>query len=400
MKIAFIGQKGIFGKFGGGVESHVEDLAVGLAKEGHQVIVYTRPYYSRFKINKIRKYKGITLINLPTIKTKYLDAITHTFLASLDVLRRDVDIVHYHSIGPASLLLIPKLLKRKARIIFTFHSQDYYHQKWGSFAKMYLKFGEMVGCFMADEVIVISKSIRRYVAKKYGVRPTFIPNGVKAASTSNVNSIKKWGLKKDSYILCVSRMVPHKNIHLLIGAYNQLAKESKKLDKKLVIVGGGAYTDLYVKYLENYAKNSRNVILTGSLPSNSKILGELYSNAYMYVHPSESEGLSISLLEAGSFGLPVLVSNIVENRDVVGLNGFYFENKSLKDLKSQLEFLTRNKRNVSGVGRKLKQEILNHYNWEGLTKRVQYVYTVAQKRYRLARNYGFGPIKSVPVKRH
>lgn len=400
MKIAFIGQKGILGKFGGGVESHVEDLALGLTKEGHQVIVYIRPYYCRLKVNKIRKYKGVTLIKLPTIKTKYLDAITHTFLASLDVLRRDVDIIHYHSIGPASLLLIPKLFKRKARVVFTFHSQDYYHQKWGKLAKIYLKIGEVVGCFMADQVIVISKSIKRYVAKKYGVRATFIPNGVKIAPKVNASLIRKWGLEKNNYILCVARMVPHKKIHMLIGAYKQLVEESKRLNKKLVIVGGGAYTDLYVKYLENYAQNNKNIILTGSIPGNSKALGELYGNAYLYVHPSESEGLSISLLEAASFGIPVLVSNIVENRDVVGLNGFYFENKDSGDLKDKIRLLVGNKRRLSGVGKKLKQEMVNNYNWKGLTKRVQYVYIIAQKRYQLARNYGIGPIKSVPIKKH
>lgn len=378
MKIAFIGQKGIFGKSGGGVESQVEDLALNLAKKGHNVFVYIRQYYCRVKVDKIRKYKGITLIKLPTIKTKHLDAFTHTFLASIDILRRDVDIIHYHSIGPASLLWIPKLLKRKARVVFTYYSQDYYHKKWGRLAKFYLKLGERIGCCYADEVIIASKSIKKYVYEKYNIIANFIPNGVKVPDLVRPNHIKKWGLKKNEYVLCIARMIPHKNIHLLIGAYNKITWRTRS--KKLVVVGGGTYTDLYVKYLNHSFGKNKNIIFTGQLPSGLKIIKELYSNAYLYVHPSESEGLSVSLLEAGSFGLPVLASDIAENRDVLEDNGFYFKNKSLGDLKNKLEYLVHNKVVLTDKKRLFKKNVGSVYNWEGLVKKITYVYLVARKK--------------------
>lgn len=375
MKIAFIGQKGIFGKSGGGVESHVEDLALALAEKGHSVIVYVRPYYCRFKINKIRKYKGVTLIKLPTIRTKHFDAITHTFLASLDVLRRDVDIIHYHMIGPASLVWIPKIFKRRARVIFTYHSQDYYHKKWGKFARQFLKLGEWIGCNIADEVISVSKNIKRYIDEQYNINASYIPNGVKDPTLLKPNLIKKWGLKKNNYILSVARMIPHKNLHLLLGAYQNLM--NKYPDKKLVIVGGGTYTDLYEKYLTHYSKKNRNIILAGQLPNNSVILRELFSNAYVYAHPSEAEGLSIAILEAGSFGIPILASDIIENRDVLEDDAFYFENKDMADLKNKLEHLIINPRSLAVKKKKLKQTISSVYSWDNLVEQILTTYRLS-----------------------
>lgn len=379
MKIAFIGQKGIFGKSGGGVESHVEDLALYLVKEGHEVIVYVRPYYCRFKFSKTRTHRGITLITLPTIKTKHLDAITHTFFASFDVLRRDVDIVHYHMIGPAFLLWIPKLFKRKARVVFTFHSQDYHHKKWGKFAQFCLYAGEWIGCHIADEVIAVSKNIKKYIYEKYGIMASFIPNGVKPPPVVRSDFIKKLGLQQGEYILCVARMVPHKNIHLLVSAYNRLRTQGFR--KKLVIVGGGAYTDLYTQYVMSHSKKNKNIIFTGQLPNNSKLLRELYHNAYLYVHPSESEGLSVSILEAGSFGIPVLASDIIENRDVLKNDGFYFRNKDVIDLRNKLSYLLQHRKVLLSKKDGFRQVIHSMYNWKDLVKKISRVYYAANRKH-------------------
>ena len=82
MKIALIGQKGI-PAISGGIEKHVENLAFNLLEYGHEVYVYTRPNYTS---KKLKEYKGINLISLPSIPTKHLDAISHTFLACLNVI--------------------------------------------------------------------------------------------------------------------------------------------------------------------------------------------------------------------------------------------------------------------------------------------------------------------------
>ena len=75
MKVAFIGQKGM-PAVGGGVERYVEDLSIRLAEAGNEVTVYTRAYYTPAAL---REYSGVKLVSLPSIYTKHLDAITHSF---------------------------------------------------------------------------------------------------------------------------------------------------------------------------------------------------------------------------------------------------------------------------------------------------------------------------------
>ena len=204
MRICFIGQKGLPAK-AGGVEKHVEELARRLVSAGHEIFVYTRASYTN---KNLKKYQGINLINLPNIATKHLDAISHTFRACLDLRKREVDIIHFHSIGPASLIWLVKLLKPGVPVIFTFHTKCYEHKKWGLIAKVYLKFGELIGCLLADKTIVISRELARYTKNKYKTEAVYIPNGVSRLKTVKADRIKTWGLKKDSYIwLCCTNII-------------------------------------------------------------------------------------------------------------------------------------------------------------------------------------------------
>lgn len=385
MKIYFIGQKGIPTKFGG-VERHVEELSARLVKAGHEVYVYVRPSYTD---PKLTKHKGVNLICLSSVATKHLDAISHTFRACLDVIKRDADVIHFHSIGPSSLLWLVKLLKPGVPVVSTFHSMCYFHQKWGWFARAYLKFGEMVACVVADATIAISKSLTDYAKKTYGREAIYIPNGVGLAEYMAPNEIKQWGLTRGNYILSVSRLVRHKGIHYLIEAYNRL-----KTDKKLVIVGEGAFTDDYIKELKLLAEGNKNIIFTGS--KNGNILQELFSNAYLFVQPSESEGLSIALLEAMSYGKTALVSDIPENMEAINNTGLVFKNKDADDLSEKLKYSLENELIVKIQGSLGRERAKEHYNWEAITADVIKVYNqviIAKenrflfKKYRLVKKF-------------
>lgn len=363
MKIAFIGQKGIPAR-SGGVEKHVEGLAVSLVERGHNVIVYSRKHYTE---SKIKNYQGVKIIHVPSIPTKNLDAISHTFLSILDVLRRDVDIIHFHSIGPSSLLWIVKLLKPHAKVIATFHSQDYYNQKWGLFARMYLKFSEWVACTQADEVIVISKLLAQYVRQSYKIEPLYIPNGVHVGNSTTTNYLDQWKLEKDNYILAVARLIPLKGLHHLIKAYASIQS-----DKKLVIVGDSAYTDKYVKDLQELAASDARVCLTGQ--QNGEVLAELFGNASLFVQSSESEGLSVALLEAMGYGLPVLVSDIPGNLEAIGDTGYSFRCNNEIHLRQQLELLLADTSNLREKGVLAKQRVEKEYNWNAITTATEQAY--------------------------
>ncbi len=208
MKVAFIGQKGI-PTLQGGVERHVEELSVRLASQGVEALVYTRPQYVD---KKLKKYKGVNLVSLPTIASKHLDALVHTFLVCLNVRKQNVDVIHFHSIGPSLLIWLAKILNPRTPIIATFHSQCYRHKKWGSFATISLKLGESICCVMSDHLIVISRNLKEIVLKKYKRIGEYIPNGVPEYKKIGLKNAKKWGIYEKEYILYAGRLVKAKEL--------------------------------------------------------------------------------------------------------------------------------------------------------------------------------------------
>ncbi len=363
MKIAFIGQKGIPTKTGG-VERYTENLVVNMISAGHEVFVYSR---SSYNTEKLTEWNGVKIITTPSIASKNLDAITSTFFACLDLIRRKYDIIHFQSIGPASLLWLAKIFNPRTKIIFTFHCQDYYHQKWGRFAKWYLKFGEVVGNRLADEVLTVSESLAKYAREKYHNQAICVPSSAQIQSLVLADSIKKWGLDKDNYIVSIGRLIRHKGVHYLIKAYQDI-----KTDKKLVIVGDGTYTDDYVKELHDLAKNNPNIIFTGNQTGN--ILKELFSNAAIFVQPSESEGLSFALIEAMSYARPCLVSDIDSNREALANTGVFFRDKDISDLRNKLEEMLNNPDKLAAIGAAELERVKAEYDAVKITNKILNIY--------------------------
>ncbi|EKD76192.1 MAG: Glycosyltransferase [uncultured bacterium] len=366
MKVVFIGQKGI-PSLAGGVERHVEELAVRLAKEPvTDVVVYTRPWYTA---KKLAEHNGVRLVSLPSLHSKHLDAISHTFIAVLHAafIERP-DIIHIHAVGPALLTGLARVLRPKAKVVVTFHCIDRQHQKWSKPAKLMLWLGEWMAMKFAHEVITVSKNLKQYAYEVYGRTTTHIPNGVAEMTLQSASIIEQqFGLQANTYILMVSRLVRHKGAHHLIKAYEQLTT-----NKKLVIVGNSAFTEDYEAEIKVLAKDNPNIIFTGL--QTGKTLAELYSNAYLFVLPSESEGLPLVLLEAGAYGKALLASDIPANLEIVEAAGLSFENTNVEDLKLKLEELLQNPEAVKLLGKQARQVVLTHYHWNDITKKTVELY--------------------------
>lgn len=369
MKVAFIGQKGIPAN-GGGVERYVEDLAVRLAFND-EVVVYTRSHYT---LKNLTEYRGVKLVSLPTIKTKYSDTLIHSFLAVVHAMFNGSEVIHFQSIGPAIFAWLPKLLKPKIKVVATLQSRDYEHQKWGRFAKWCLLLGEKTMCRFADEVIVVTKAMQNYVEERYGITAHYIPNGANTFLPTKDNELKQWGLAKDNYIVAISRLVPHKGLQYLIEAYQALGA----VDKKLVIVGEGAFTDDYVKNLHDLAQGNENIIFTGK--QTGVVLAQLYANAYLFVQPSESEGLSLALLEAMARKVPTLVSDIEANREAVGETGLLFKNTEVADLTEKLRFMLEEPELAREKAEAGYCRVQEKFSWDKIAQEVVKVYNTAGNR--------------------
>ena len=365
MKIAMIGTKGNPAT-AGGAEKHVQELSVRLVERGHEVTVYCRSTYA---IGNRTEYKGIKLKTIKTINNKNLDAIVYTFKATIDALRNDFDVYHYHSIGPASLSIIPKLMGKK--VVVTVHGLDWQRAKWGFVGKLYLKFGEHITGNFAERIISVSSNLAEYFIKKYKrdkATVTFIPNGVNVYPLQEANNISNYGLTPDNYILFLARLVPEKGAHYLIEAYKKLNTE-----KKLVIAGGSSFSEDYIESLKTMANGNNNIIFTGSVKGN--LLKELYSNCYMYVLPSDIEGMPLTLLEAMSYGKWCLVSDIDENQVVVanGVYGASFEKSNIDSLFARLDYELKNKK-INDKSEEIKKYVKENYDWESITDKTLQVY--------------------------
>lgn len=315
MKIAMIGHKRIPSREGG-IEIVVEELATRMVQAGHEVDVYNRSgHHVSGKENdndtekKRKTYKGIRIITIPTFQHKKLNAVVYSFLATIRALFGGYDVIHYHAEGPCSMLWIPHLFGIKT--VATIHGLDWQRSKWGGFATWFLMFGERIAAKYADELIVLSANMQKYFKDTYGRQAVLIPNGVmKPEIRSDAQIRAKWGLTKDSYILFLARIVPEKGLHYLLDAYKEIVTE-----KRLVIAGGSSHTDEYLEEIKKRASEDQRILLTGFVQG--ELLEELYSNAYIYVLPSDVEGMPISLLEAMSYGNCCLISDIAENMEVV-----------------------------------------------------------------------------------
>ncbi|MGN0382704.1 MAG: glycosyltransferase family 4 protein, partial [Eubacterium sp.] len=287
MKIAMIGHKRIPSREGG-IEIVVEELAVRMVSSGHIVHAYNRKghhvsgaAFDEITPKGVNEYKGIKLITVPTFQNKKLNAIVYSFFATIRALFGKYDVIHYHAEGPSAMLWLPHLFG--IRTVVTIHGLDWQRSKWGGFASKYLKFGERIAARFADEVIVLSENVKEYFKLTYNRDTVFIPNGIVQPVINEAELItKNYHLTKNGYILFLGRLVPEKGLHYLIKAYQNI-----QTDKKLVIAGGTSHTDEYVSEIKEMAGDNPDIIFTDFIQGIE--LGELYSNAYIYVLPSDLE---------------------------------------------------------------------------------------------------------------
>lgn len=370
MKISVIGIRGVPASYGG-VEKHCEEIYSRLSEKGHTITIYGRKNYLQ---KEQKNYKGIKIKNLWTFKQKGLEASFHTLNACFHELFNDSDIVHFHAQGPCLFAWIIKLFNPKKQLVFTCHGIDWHRNKWNKLAQLLIKFGEKTSGTIFDSQIVVSESLAEYYRDNYeNCNPVVITNGSNLPAENNSSNIlKKYNLVKNEFMIFVGRLVPEKAPHKIIEAFLET-----KTEKKLVIVGDSAGTDEYVCFLKDIAKDDERIIFTSYLYGED--LAEIYSNAYLYVSTSELEGLPLTLLEAMSYGLPVLVSTIAPHVEIIEDEeyGYLFNSNSLDDIKVKLQsVLSLDDNQLKEIGQKGLKKINKNHNWDVITKKLEMIYNL------------------------
>lgn len=367
MKIVVTGTRGIPNVMGG-VETHCEELFPRIAAMGEDVTVIRRKSYVS---DGLKEWKGVKLVDIETPKKKSFEAIIHTYRAINKAKKQGADILHIHAIGPALLVPYAKMLGMK--VVFTHHGPDYDRDKWGRAAKAVLKLGERMGCMFADDVIVISDVIRNLIKEKYGRTKNvhLIYNGVSEPEVCDYpEHFEELGIRKGRYILGMCRFVPEKNLHHLVEAFGRIKNEKLKSkdggddDIKLVLAGDTDFEDDYSRGLKEMARKN-GVVLTGFVKGRKQ--HSLLTNCMCYCLPSSHEGLPIALLEAMSYGVKVIVSDIPANLEVGLDKDDYFPVGNVDELAKKLEEV------ISREPQHIDYDMAK-YDWDKIAKEVRGVY--------------------------
>ena len=367
MKIAIIGHKRIPSNEGG-IEKGVEQHAVRMAARGHQVDVYNRggvDKYSKEGGHRLKEYKGVRIITIPTFQNQKLNAFVYSLLATIRAAFGRYDVVSYRASGPCAMIGLAHLLGMKC--VASLHGIDSQRSKWGGFASRYLRFGEKTAATKADALMVLSRNMQDYIKREYGRDSILFYNGVDRPQLLPAKEIReRFGLKRDSYILYLSRIVPEKALHVLIEAYRGV-----QTDKKLVIAGG-ADNPAYLQQLKDMAADDDRILFVGY--ATGSLVGELYSNAYMFTLPSNLEGMSNSLLEAMSYGNCCFLSDIPENMEPAGDHAAYFHAGDVNDCRVKLQELLDNPDRIARMKKEAADYILDKYSWDGAVDLTLAVY--------------------------
>lgn len=308
------------------------------------------------------------MVALDCPRNKFLETLLHTFQGIFALRRQGCDVAHIHAVGPGFFVPLARILGLK--VVMTNHGPDYERKKWGKAARIFLRSGELFATLGANAVISVSLTIAANLFKKYRKTATFIPNGVHVPVPAQTReALDQFQLTSGRYILAVGRFVPEKGFHDLIDAFAALENHH---GWKLALVGDADHADSYSRTLKEKAGRCPDVVLPGF--QKGRALAELFSHAGVFVLPSYHEGLPIVLLEAMSYGLSCLVSDIPANCEVGLATERHFPVGNIAELKKKLEHFMKSGRLTGAQKEAQLNRIKSGYNWDDIAQSTLQVY--------------------------
>jgi len=373
LKVAFVGLRGVPAAYGG-VDRVVEDISSGLAARGHEVTVYCWKSVYR---ERPPEWRGVRLVYLPTVPVKYLGTLVHTLLGCLDAGRKDFDVVHINNTENSLFGFIPRLFGQK--VVIQPHGPAWPVLKWGTLReravfnlkirlqRAYLFFCRFTTRWWAHRIVVISGPDADYISRTKSDKFVLIHNACHLPSPERPDRMLGLGIEPRRYVLFVGRFDPRKGGHYLIEAFKGL-----DTNLKLVFVGGPR-DSVYGRFLTRLAGSDPRILFTG--PLYDKTLRELFSNAAVYAHPSESEGQSISLLEGLAYGNCVVTSDTPESVETAEDNAYYFRTGDPADLARALRDALSDPEAMERMRARAARHVASAYQWPDKVERYEQLYS-------------------------
>lgn len=353
MRIGFLGSRGIPACYSG-FETFVEQLSIRLVRRGHEVTVYNRVPFNKYRETQ---FQGVRIVRLPTIPTKGTDTIAHTFLSVLHALAQGYEIAYFCGVGNSLLSFVPKLAG--AKTVVNVDGADFARAKWSGFGRWWLHRSESWAARLANVVIADNGTIKQRYRELYGIEAELIPYGANVVTQDPGDHwLKKYGLIPNNYLLYVSRLTPENAADLAIQAHQRSGSALP-----LVIVGDAPYQHEYIAKLNSLSAQSGKVVMTGYL------FGEAYQqlsfHARAFLLPTAIDATRPVLLDQMGFGNCVIVRDTPGNLEVIGDDGLSFSHSAPDEsLASVIRRISDNPGLAEAMGNRARQRVQHHYNWD------------------------------------
>jgi len=348
------------------------NLTRELTKLGHECVVWCESDHHEVEI-----LDGVKVIYHPGPKSNLLCKPWCGLKATLRTIfgMHGVDFIHYNAWPPSLWCWIPRLFRIPS--CMEGHGLEWQRSKYSPRAQKVMKVMEGFTAKMNQHMIMCSEGQVKYFKEEYGRDSVCIPGAVILPDlTADVDSdvMERFGLIPKKYFLFMGRLVQDKNPDYLIRAYRKI----KSAGYKLVIAGDNDSMPEYVSMLHSLGLGCDDIVFTGAVYDKDK--SELLRHAYCFCLPSTVEGLSIVMMEAASYKLPIIASDIDANREFLGDDAVYVRPENEEDLARALEFAIENPDKMQEFINTNYRKILDKYTWDKVAlKYLDYLKSIGVK---------------------
>jgi glycosyltransferase involved in cell wall biosynthesis len=358
MRIAILGTRGVPASYGG-FETFAEELGARLVQRGHEVTVYGR---SHVVPKGITTHRGIRIRRLPTIRHKYLDTVLHGAISVLDALPRRYDVVLICNNANAPFALVPRL--GGAKVVLNTDGLEWERGKWNSLGRWYAQACAWLAPKLPIVLIADAHVIGDWYRRRYDRATVYIPYGCDGRTLPAGETLARFGLRPEEYLLYVSRLEWENNADVVIRAY-RAAGGLETLGVPLVVVGDAPYANAYKRRLETLAGITPGVMLTGYVFGDGYV--ELQSNALAYVQATQVGGTHPVLVEAMGRGAFVIANDVPEHREVLAEAGLYYARNDPRSLAQALQTARGDAGLRKRLGAAAAERARELYSWEHVT---------------------------------
>jgi hypothetical protein len=131
------------------------------------------------------------VVRLPTIRSKHLETVVHTFLSTLHVLVQPCDVVHYHALGPALFSFIPRL--RERRLWSRCRASTGSARNGGASRRLFYGWGERAAVSYPRARWWFPQDVAKHYLDSYGAETSYVPNGGVLRERRLPDKIFDWG---------------------------------------------------------------------------------------------------------------------------------------------------------------------------------------------------------------